>query len=266
MEWLLAHMDPRERVVRGPTQRLPSWQYTGVFRFKTVPAGTMSWSRMAEIMSEADATYFIVDVGVFRERHQLLSQFFEQVDEDRLRLRALPLGWELAYAEPQSADDLAGLPRECTYCLLRKVDPPPGPPVTLPEVDFGDRVRLLGYYLPNPAVRAGDTLQVILYWQGLVQMHEDYAVALRLVGEDGQIYAQQDGLTVEGRFVTTGWPPGDTVADLHDLAVPPETPAGAYRLEVDVYQPQTGERLEAGGPGAAGHRAAIPNIAVEAAR
>jgi hypothetical protein len=238
MDWLLIHKDPRERVIRGPTHDISTWQYSGVFRFKSVPDGTVTWSRMAELMGQLEASYLIVDSGVYRRRELLFSQYFELVD-DRLRLRTLPPGWELAYAEP-------GLP--CDYCLLHLVEPAFGPPSPLPPVDFGEGMRLLGYGLPESVVQPGGTLPVALYWQAVRSLAEDYDVYVHLVGEDGQRVAEHDGPAVNGHFATGAWPVGETIADVHELSISPDVPAGQYHLEVGVHLAETREPLKASGP------------------
>jgi hypothetical protein len=43
--------------------------------------------------------------------------------------------------------------------------------------------------------------------------------------------------------LTTLWEPGDLIIDNYGLPIHPATPPGQYRLEVGLYDPETGQRL-----------------------
>jgi hypothetical protein len=45
--------------------------------------------------------------------------------------------------------------------------------------------------------------------------------------------------------LTTLWAPGEVVADNHGLPIHPATPPGEYRVEVGLYDAETGQRLTA---------------------
>ena len=47
----------------------------------------------------------------------------------------------------------------------------------------------------------------------------------------------------DGAYPTTGWLPGEYLADTHTVAVASEAPPGIYRLAIGLYDPVTGERL-----------------------
>ena len=55
--------------------------------------------------------------------------------------------------------------------------------------------------------------------------------------------AQSDSVPAAGQRPTTGWLPGETIADAHTLALPPDLPAGSYQLIAGLYDPLTGGRL-----------------------
>ncbi|MFN2169231.1 MAG: glycosyltransferase family 39 protein, partial [Anaerolineae bacterium] len=134
------------------------------------------------------------------------------------------------------------------------VTPPPPPDdldvTTAMNLTLGDRVRLLGYDLPQSAVRAGERLDFTLYWQALRPMNISYSVFTHLLEPSGEVIAQEDGEPVDGAYPTTGWQPGEVVADGYSFVIPAETPAGSYRLEVGMYRLETMTRLpviDAGG-------------------
>jgi hypothetical protein len=100
-----------------------------------------------------------------------------------------------------------------------------------PRADlFGGQVKLLGYDLTTEGIT--------LYWQALTPLDTSYAVFVHALDPGGQVVAPADALPANGTRPTTGWLPGEVVADTHALAL-----GGAVKLEVGLYNPQTGERL-----------------------
>ena len=54
-----------------------------------------------------------------------------------------------------------------------------------------------------------------------------------------QIDAQPQG----GGMPTTSWATGQIIADAYPLQIPPDTPPGAYRVVVGMYNPLDGTHL-----------------------
>jgi hypothetical protein len=108
------------------------------------------------------------------------------------------------------------------------------PPVDV-EIDarLGDVATLVGVNL-QPSIA--------LIWRAETEMDISYRVFLHLIGPDGALIAQSDGIPAGWRRPTTGWAPGEYVVDEHALVVPPDTPAGEYQLVAGMYVPG-GERL-----------------------
>jgi hypothetical protein len=108
---------------------------------------------------------------------------------------------------------------------------------------FEDHIELIGYTLDRRQARAGDSLTVTLYWQAQVAPGQNYKVFVHLVGEGEQRVAQHDSDPQNGAAPTRTWLPGQTVVDAHPLTIAPDTPPGAYRLLVGLYDGTTGQRL-----------------------
>ena len=123
-------------------------------------------------------------------------------------------------------------------------------PAVSRQIDLGEgAIQFLGYEL-NPAerARAGETLTVYLFWQTRQQLDKAYTVFVHLLGPynpatGGPVWAQDDGYPLQGGHPTTRWLPGQTVPDRHEIALPPDMPAGVYQIEVGLYDGETGERL-----------------------
>ncbi len=111
------------------------------------------------------------------------------------------------------------------------------------EVTLGHQVALLGYDLDLGEFRPGGLLRLTLYWQPLTTMETDYTVFVHLLGPEGQMVAQEDRPPGGGTYPTTLWLPPEIVVDAYAIPLPTSLPKGAYRLEVGLYQVETGERL-----------------------
>ena len=53
-------------------------------------------------------------------------------------------------------------------------------------ISYGDELFLLGYELPQETVRAGENLNLRLYWLARRAMRTDYSVAIRVAGRRGE--------------------------------------------------------------------------------
>jgi hypothetical protein len=113
------------------------------------------------------------------------------------------------------------------------------------QADFGGQIELLGY----DAAREEGALAVTLHWRCLQPPNVDYTVFVHLLDAEGEIVAQHDSQPQDGAFPTSVCDAGEVMADAHTLPLPPELPAGDYRLRVGMYQTETGERLPVGGSG-----------------
>jgi hypothetical protein len=111
------------------------------------------------------------------------------------------------------------------------------------RANFGNQIDLIGYDLDTREVRAGDTLELTLYWQARARANEDYTVFAHVVDEEGRIWAQDDSHPVRGDYPTSFWEAQEVVADTYTLTVPGDMPPGEYELEVGLYLASSLERL-----------------------
>jgi len=119
------------------------------------------------------------------------------------------------------------------------------PPIAHPlRATLGRQVSLLGYDLsPGQTVSPGETLTVTLYWQALEAIEQSYTVFNHLVGPDGRLGGQEDGLPAGGARPTTTWAPGEVIVDRYTLRLQPDAAAGDYQLVVGMYRLETMARL-----------------------
>jgi hypothetical protein len=116
------------------------------------------------------------------------------------------------------------------------------------QATFGDVLRLEGVAFggrppEETSLRAGESAWVTLHFRLLRETEVDYRVSVRLRGEDGTLVTQVDrDLLSDRHFRTSAWPVDDPAlnqaTNVYSLAVPADTAAGAYRLEVVIYNGQ----------------------------
>lgn len=143
--------------------------------------------------------------------------------------------------QPEHTVRLAGIEYAWLYhSPLLAAPPQPAYPL---GGQFGEEARLLGYDLH----RSGGPLVVTLYWQPLTDSPGERFIYLRLVDEQGRTWAGVDGPPLMGFWPTPRWQTGTFIEDAHALPTPPGTPPGPYRLEVGLYDPESGRVLPASG-------------------
>jgi len=126
------------------------------------------------------------------------------------------------------------------------------------DVVFGDQIRLRAFALRSPTATSGDVVQLTLYWEALRPLDRRYKVFTHLLDAEDHIVGQRDAEPLAGLRPTTGWKPGEKIADRYGLPVLWGTPPGNYRLEVGLYDAETGARL----PTAKGDRAVLATVEV----
>jgi hypothetical protein len=146
----------------------------------------------------------------------------------------------------------AGLYRQSTGERLGQVDLPdrayvharqPASAAGMPAsraTRFGDGIRLLG----QAAQIDREAATVTLYWQADRPPGADYQVFLQLLDNDGRPVAQADGSPMGGLYPTSLWQPGQIIADVHRVPVPPghavaSAQVGLYRLDTVQRLPAT---------------------------
>jgi 4-amino-4-deoxy-L-arabinose transferase-like glycosyltransferase len=101
-------------------------------------------------------------------------------------------------------------------------------------VNFDGQVRLLGHTVPQGKATTRN-LEVILYWEALQVLEDDYKVSVRLRDEAGHEWGGLDGRPVGELYPSFRWLPGEKL--FGQLVVVPDvaTPPGEYQLMVSLY-------------------------------
>ena len=161
-------------------------------------------------------------------RYRLIAGLFRADDKALLRTAA--------GADHLSLDTLTvrGRPHDLT-------PPQPQHPA---DATFSDIARLIGYDLASAETRPGGALDLTLHWQALTSTDRPYTVFVHLLDEAGTVKGYGDSEPGGGAYPTTGWFPGEYLADTHTVTLAPDALPGTYRLAIGLYDPTTGERLK----------------------
>ncbi len=173
--------------------------------------------------------------------HRLrLPRDVPDVEVPWLRIALLPSSSDQPLAVSQGDDRLTALTIERRDHLFEI------PPITNPlDARLGQRIRLLGYDLESTTASPGGQLALTLYWQAIDAPQDGYTVFNHLVGADGQIRGQFDGLPSGEAWFTGSWLPGEIIADQRTIPIDGDAPTGAYTLYVGLYTAADGRRLPA---------------------
>jgi len=122
-----------------------------------------------------------------------------------------------------------------------QVDPGPQPVALIQPLGAkAPRIMLLEAEMAAPT-EITPTLTVTLTWQTVAPLTDDYTIFLHVLTPEAKI-AQRDSQPCDGECPTSGWQPGEIVADRHRLDLPASAPPGPYRLAVGLYLLASGQR------------------------
>jgi hypothetical protein len=108
------------------------------------------------------------------------------------------------------------------------------------NANFANAITLSHVELPQQ-ITTNTPMNMTFYWQSRALVTADYTLFIHLVDEQGHYVAGNDSQPLQGRYPTSMWTPGETIADPHQWQV--TVPPGTYGVQVGLYQLESGERL-----------------------
>ena len=109
---------------------------------------------------------------------------------------------------------------------------------------FDDRITLVDYLLDRRQAEPGEQLDLLLLWRAVKPIAHNYSVAVRLLDAQGTVWWEHQA-----------WPAGAPTStwevarriwyDHHAPTLPQAMPAGLYRLEIYLTDPDTQAKLPA---------------------
>lgn len=120
------------------------------------------------------------------------------------------------------------------------------PPNATPrQILLGNRIAFLGFEPAELSVRAGEPIDLNLYWRAKEATNADMCVFIGLFTEDGKLLASTSEQPLGNGLGTSRWGPDEVMREPARLIAPKNIPRGNYVLRVVMYNPFTNEPLEA---------------------
>jgi hypothetical protein len=123
---------------------------------------------------------------------------------------------------------------------LRDMGVPAGPaatPAITTRIPF-DRIRLLGYDLHSP-LRAGEEVDLSLYWRAQTPVSEAIRLVVQMVDKDEQVVTHTEDFIDLGQGSS-----GSSLETRHALTMPPDLRVDEYRLQVGLFEPASNRPVE----------------------
>jgi len=124
---------------------------------------------------------------------------------------------------------------------------PPPTPALIPDrpvAIFGQDEIALVSAMPVGTPGPAGWVTLLVKWQALRPLSQDYTVFFHIQTADGVLWGQQDAMPKGNAAPTSRWRPGQVVDDLLRVQVRAAAPIGGdYRYLLGLYQWQTGQRL-----------------------
>lgn len=134
-----------------------------------------------------------------------------------------------------------------TICHLLTADFPrrfePSTPQHPLNRPVSEAINLAGYDFAVVPEAEALVARIILHWQVLAPVAEDYLISLQLLDGTGQALVTQTGIPRHGARPTSTWLPGEWILDEQAVTVPLLTP-GQYRLSLSLLNAGTGAPVE----------------------
>ncbi|HET7377752.1 MAG TPA: hypothetical protein VFK30_13650, partial [Anaerolineae bacterium] len=110
--------------------------------------------------------------------------------------------------------------------------------ISLP-IAFGDHADLIGYEVRKTSVQPGKNIRLTTYWRAKNIGLRPLSTFTHVLNDRGEIAAQWDGLTIDQHYIQAG----DIIVQVHFIALPPNFPEGIYRLQLGLYDLESGARV-----------------------
>jgi len=101
---------------------------------------------------------------------------------------------------------------------------------------LGGGLLLVGYDIDPRAPSAGGELQVSLHWRVEKTLGHDYHTYVHLLDEEGQPISRSDHRPGQELYPSSLWQPGETLLDVHVLAIPASGDVKVVTLVAGAYE------------------------------
>lgn len=168
------------------------------------------------------------------------------------------------YACVEDVPDLS--PEERRELSEYILDAAPEPEHTM-EIQFGDRVRLIGYDTTADEITPGEPFRVTFYWQVLRTMGGGWIQFTHVADGSGESRINRDeGNGIRQRYAARRWHGGEWIADPVEVTIPADWGSDRAVFYVGFWREDDGARLDVtSGPEDGTDRGEAASIPVRAA-
>ena len=104
------------------------------------------------------------------------------------------------------------------------------------DINYDDKIKLLGFDLSPSPVQPGGAVQLDLYWQSLATMDRDYSIGIHLLDPSLRVIGARDSYPGHGLFPTSIWHVGEIIRDDYWVPVAAEAPAPSVaQIQIALY-------------------------------
>jgi 4-amino-4-deoxy-L-arabinose transferase-like glycosyltransferase len=117
------------------------------------------------------------------------------------------------------------------------------------DINYDDKVELIGYDLAPSAAQPGGAIQLDLYWQSLTAMDRDYSIGIHVLDRNQRVIGARDSYPGHGLVPTRLWRVGQIFRDTYwvPIALDATAPSVA-QIQIAVYDRSDKSDLTAVGP------------------
>ncbi|MBV9787169.1 MAG: hypothetical protein JOZ51_03280, partial [Chloroflexi bacterium] len=123
--------------------------------------------------------------------------------------------------------------------------PPQSAAAPTRDQTLSQEIALIDAQIAQSQLTPGQTLDLQLRWQARAAISRRYTTFVQLIAADGGAAVSLEGEPNRGGSPTWRWQAGDQIADAWQLKLPANLEPGTYQVVVGMYDPATGQRLEA---------------------
>ncbi len=104
------------------------------------------------------------------------------------------------------------------------------------DINYGHKIKLLGYAVSPRVARADGSIELMLYWQSLAAMDDDYSIGIALLDSNQHALASRNSYPGHGLLPTRLWHAGQMIRDSYWLPIPADAPAPSIaQIQISLF-------------------------------
>lgn len=114
------------------------------------------------------------------------------------------------------------------------------------DIVYDGKMKLLGYDVSPKRVLPDSAVELVLYWQALTQMDEDYSIGIALLDVDSRVVSQRTSYPGHGMLPTRLWRVGQMIRDSYWMPIPASASAPSLaKIQASLFRRETKRDLSA---------------------